>query len=329
MVLIHIRKRTLGHAAFHGSTRHGRGHNTHQARIKRLGNKVVRPERQLLPAVGLGGLGACGGAGKLGNSVDTSQLHRIVDLGRTHVQRTAEDERETQHVVDLVGEIRPARRNQRVRGHGARGLWINLGVGVGQRKNNRLITHLGDHLGFQNARARQPKEHIRAVDHLIKRAQITGLCVLGLLIGHLAGAAFVNQSFDVAQPHVFAFHAQFQQHVQTGNARSTATGRDDLDVLKLLTGKVQRVCRGGPHNNGCAVLIVVENRDVHPLAAQLFDDKTIRRLDVLKVNRAKRRLKRADNIRKFFGVWLVQLNVKTIDVGEFLEQDRFALHHGF
>ena len=71
----------------------------------------------------------------------------------------------------------------------------------------------------------------------------------------------------------------------------------------------------------------MENGDIHALAADFLDDKTIGGFDVFKVDRTKRRFQRADDVGQFLGVALVQLDIKTVDVCEFLEQDRLALHH--
>jgi hypothetical protein len=58
-----------------------------------------------------------------------------------------------------------------------------------------------------------------------------------------------------------------------------------------------------------------------------FDDETIRRLDVFEVDRAEGGFQRADDLGQLFGVGLVHLEVETVDIGEFLEEDRLALHH--
>ena len=90
---------------------------------------------------------------------------------------------------------------------------------------------------------------------------------------------------------------------------------------------MQRIGGRRPHNNGRAMLIVMKHWDLHPLTAQLFNDETIWRLDVLKVDRAKGRLQRTDDIGQLIGVGFVQLDVKAIDVGKLLEQNRLAFHH--
>src|SRR5690606_22411658 len=140
-------------------------------------------------------------------------------------------------------------------------------------------------------------------------------------------AAVVDQPVDVAKPDVLAPDPQFQQHVQAGDARRAAAGGHHLDLVKAAAGHAQRVGRGRTHHDGSAVLVVVEHRDVHRFAAQPFDHETIGRLDVLEVDGAKGGFQRAHDLGQLDRVGFVDLDVETIDVGKFLEQDRLALHH--
>ena len=134
---------------------------------------------------------------------------------------------------------------------------------------------------------------------------------------------------NIAEPDVFAFDAQFQQHVEAGDTRRATAGRDDLDVLKGFLRDEDRVLGGRADNDGGAVLIIVEHRDVHAFAADPFDDETVGGLDVFEIDRAKGRFHRADEIGQLFGVGFVQFDIETVDVGEFLEEHGLALHHRF
>ena len=96
---------------------------------------------------------------------------------------------------------------------------------------------------------------------------------------------------------------------------------------KRLAGDLQRVGRGGADDDRGAVLVVVEDGDVHPLAAEPLDDEAVGGLDVLEVDRAEGRLERADDGGELLGVALVHLDVEAVDVGELLEEDGLALHH--
>ena len=71
-----------------------------------------------------------------------------------------------------------------------------------------------------------------------------------------------------------------------GGARAV---HHQLDVLDVAAGEVQRVDQAGRRDDGGAVLVVVEDRDVHQLAQALLDDEAFRRLDVLEVDAAEGR----------------------------------------
>ncbi len=76
-----------------------------------------------------------------------------------------------------------------------------------------------------------------------------------------------------------------------------------------------------------AVLVVVEDGDLHALAQHALDLEALGRLDVLEVDAAEGRLQRGDDLDQFLRVRAVDLDVVDVDPGEFLEQDRLAFHH--
>ena len=90
---------------------------------------------------------------------------------------------------------------------------------------------------------------------------------------------------------------------------------------------MQRVDQPGGGDDGRAVLVVMENRDLQTLAKLLLDDETFRRLDVFQIDPAKAWRQHRDGIDKFVGVMRVDLKVEAVDIGEFLEQNGLAFHH--
>ena len=60
-------------------------------------------------------------------------------------------------------------------------------------------------------------------------------------------------------------------------------------VVDVAPGELQRVDQAGRGDDRGAVLVVVEDRDVHQLAQALLDDEAFRRLDVLEVDAAEGR----------------------------------------
>ncbi len=57
----------------------------------------------------------------------------------------------------------------------------------------------------------------------------------------------------------------------------------------VAAGQMQRVDQAGGGDDRGAVLVVVEDRDVHQLAQALLDDEAFRRLDVLEIDAAEGR----------------------------------------
>ena len=74
------------------------------------------------------------------------------------------------------------------------------------------------------------------------------------------------------------------------------------------------------------MLVVVKDWDFHPRAANIFNNKAIRRFDIFQVDRAKGWFKRANDIGQFFGVAFIHFNVEAIDICELFEKNRLAFH---
>ena len=57
----------------------------------------------------------------------------------------------------------------------------------------------------------------------------------------------------------------------------------------VAAGEMERVDQAGGGDDRGAVLVVVEDRDVHQLAQPALDDEAVRRLDVLEIDAAEGR----------------------------------------
>ena len=70
-----------------------------------------------------------------------------------------------------------------------------------------------------------------------------------------------------------------------------------LTSRELAAGEVAGVDQAGGGDDRGAVLVVVEDRDVHPLAQRLLDDEAVWRGDILEVDPAEARLEQLDRSR--------------------------------
>ena len=116
------------------------------------------------------------------------------------------------------------------------------------------------------------------------------------------------------------------QQFQTGDAGSAGAVADELGGLHVAAGEMQRVDQAGGGDDGGAMLIVMEDRDVEQFAQPLLDDETLRRLDVFQIDAAPALAEQLDAIDEFVRVFGRNFEVDRIDVGKALEQHRLAFH---
>ena len=103
---------------------------------------------------------------------------------------------------------------------------------------------------------------------------------------HAVGAALIDHALGVAEDQVFVLEADGFEQLQAGDAGGAGAVADELGVLDLAAGQVERIEQAGGRDDRGAVLVVMEHRDVEQFAQPLLDDEALRRLDVLEVDAA-------------------------------------------
>ena len=109
-------------------------------------------------------------------------------------------------------------------------------------------------------------------------------------------------------------------------AAAPAPETTTLDLVDLLANDLQAVEHGGTGNDRGAVLVIVEDRNVHPRLELLLDVEALRRLDIFEVDTAERRLEGGNHVDQLVRVVLGQFDVEDVNTGEFLEQATLAFH---
>ncbi len=133
------------------------------------------------------------------------ELHLLVHRRRADVERAAEDEREAQHVVDLVREVGAPGGDDRVGARRLGDVGHDLGLGIGERQDQRLVGHQR-----QPSRASAPRRRTgrgrrrRRASTSAERARVGGLRVARLVLVHQLGAPGVDDAGDVDDEDVLA-----------------------------------------------------------------------------------------------------------------------------
>ncbi len=254
-------------------------------------------------------------------------FHRVGHRRRAAVERTTENVGETQDVVDLVRVVGATGGEDGVGAGRQRLLGRDLGRGVGQREDDRLLGHRGQQRRLEHTAGRQTQEDVGAHQHFGQAALVGGLREAGLVLVHQLGAALEDDAGQIGDPDVLAPHAQLHQQPQAGQRRGAGARGHELDLADRLADDRQRVEQRRTDDDRGAVLVVVEDGDLHALAQPALDVEAVGRLDVLEVDAAEGGLERCDHVDQLVEVAFVDLEVEDVDAGELLEQHRLAFHH--
>ena len=255
------------------------------------------------------------------------QLHLFVDGGGAHVKRSAEDERKTEYIVDLVGIVRTSGRNDDIAARRLGFVVSDFRIGVGHGEHDRVRCHGAHHVLGDRAFHGKSRENICAHQRFRQRAQVCILREAILVLVHASFAARVHHAFRVAENDVLALYSQPNIVLGTGDAGGPGTVEHHAHVANIFAHNFQSVQQSGAGDDRGSVLIVVENGNLHSLTERLLDLEAVGSLDVFEIDAAERRLEQLAELDDLFGIVAVDFDVEHVNVGKAFEQDSFALHH--
>src|SRR5690606_16494369 len=109
-----------------------------------------------------------------------------------------------------------------------------------------------------------------------------------LLAASIDGATAITED-DITKP-------IREQQLGDADGRRTRAVDDDLHIFLLFAYELERVDKARKRNDGCAVLIIVKNRNIARFLQLSFDLKAAWRRDILKVNATEGAADEADGV---------------------------------
>ena len=136
----------------------------------------------------------------------------------------------------------------------------------------------------------------------------------------------MHHPLGVDENDVFLRQTEAVHQMQGGQRRRAGAEADQFRGADVASGQLQGVDQAGGGDDGGAVLVVMEHRDVHLLLQGVLDDEALRGLDVFQIDAAEGGAEAADGGNQLLRAAGVHLDVHGVHVGEALEEHRLAFH---
>ena len=145
---------------------------------------------------------------------------------------------------------------------------------------------------------------------------------------HVFITAAIDHALAIGHCDVIFVQPQLYEQIQAGYASGARAGCRKGDFSNVLADDMQCIEHGRRGDDGCAMLVVMKNRDIEAFLERRLDQECSRGLDVLEIDTAERGFQRGDNFNQFVRVLFVDLDIEDIDICKFLEQHSLAFHNG-
>ena len=144
---------------------------------------------------------------------------------------------------------------------------------------------------------------------------------------HAFSSALINHTFGIAHDDIVMRYANGLDQFCTRNGRGACAIHHHAHLLNVFARQVQRIDKASCRDDCRAMLVIMHDRNLHPLFQGLLNDEAFWGGNIFQINAAKARLHQRDGVDKGFGVFGVQFNVDRINIGKAFEENCLAFHH--
>ena len=326
-IALQIRQGLARHATIHRGLGNSGRNARNQPRVKGIGDDVFRTEAKRLARPRAGDFFWHIFPRQHGQRFSRRNLHRVINGGSAHIKRTTENEGKAQNIINLVRVIRTSRRDNAIGPRVACLIRCDFRIRIGHGENDRLWRHGPDHLRRQRTLHGKAEKHIRTIQSLRQRTRRSGHGMRGFPLIHAFLTATPDHALGVTQDHVFGPHAHCLHQFSTGDGSRTRAIDDKLRRLQIAPSQMAGIDKPSDGDNGSAMLVVMEYRNIHQFAQALFDHKAFWCLDVFQIDATESWAQIAHGIDESVRVFGIHAKINRIHIGKALEQSSLAFHH--
>ena len=103
---------------------------------------------------------------------------------------------------------------------------------------------------------------------------------LDLVFVHQLGATLIDHARQIGHKNIALGYAHFDEQSKTSKRGSTCAGCDQFDFFQVFTRHFDAIQNRRAHNDGCAMLVIMENWNLHALAQFALHVKTVGGFDI-------------------------------------------------
>ena len=314
------------HTTVDGCLCHSHAHLCNQSRVDGFWNEVFRSEGEVVDMIDIVHHIGHRLLGKIGNGINSSHFHLFVDGSGVDIERSPEDIRKSDDVVNLVGIVGTSSCHDHI-GTAFDGVFVaNLGNGVCQSKDDGRFCHRPDHVFRQDVAFRQSHKHIGSAYGFFKCVDVGACGSEHLFLLVQVGTIFCDDSLRVDHHHILELCTEGEIEFRTANGGSTCSVHNDFYLIDFLLCHLKRILQSGCRDDGSTVLVVVHHWNVESLLQSVLYIETLRCLDILKIDASEGRSYSLNGFTELHRVFLVHFYVEDIDATIDFKQQTFTLH---
>ena len=138
-------------------------------------------------------------------------------------------------------------------------------------------------------------------------------------------ASLINSALAVCHNDILKSHGN--QKLNNRNTSSTCTGSNDLNVFNLLSNYFQCIDHTGKSDNGCSMLIIMEDRDIAAFFQLFLNFKASWCGNVLQIHTAEASCQQADGLHDLIYILAAHAKRNGIYITELFKQNAFSFHN--